>query len=109
MPPRLEAIAGLRVTQNASLSQYTRFGFGGPALLLADASTELALLETIQAARAAGYPLAIIGGGTNLVAADRGFPGLVLRYTAAKLPNEPTGIADAGAILQNLVDKTIES
>ena len=114
MLPSLEAIAwdhpGLHVIPNAPLSNYTRFGLGGPALLLADASTEDALIQAIQTARSANLPLEIIGGGSNLVAADEGVPGLVLRYTHAKLRNEPNGVnACAGAILQNLVDMTIES
>jgi UDP-N-acetylmuramate dehydrogenase len=103
----LAAIAGLTVRENAPLGEYTRFGLGGPARLLIDASTEDALIQAVEASRTAAIPLALIGGGSNLVAPDEGFAGMVLRYTAAKLPNEPTGEVDAGAILQNLVDKTI--
>src|SRR5262245_18211866 len=106
----LAAIAGLEITENASLTDYTRFAIGGRAHVLADAPTEAALVEATAVARGAGNPLALIGGGTNLVAADEGFPGLILPITAAKLQNEPSGVTvDAGAILQNLVDKTIES
>src|SRR5712691_11225327 len=110
MLSRLAAIAGLQVIEGASLAQYTRFAIGGSARLVVDASTESALVEAIDAARRAEYPLALIGGGTNLIAADEGFSGLILRYTASQVRNEPSGlIADAGVILQNLVDKTIDS
>ena len=107
--PILAAIPGLNVTERAPLSEYTRFGLGGPALLLADAHTEDALIRCVAAARAAEFPLALIGGGTNLVASDAGFPGLALRYGAANLQNKANCLeADSGAILQNLVDKSIE-
>jgi UDP-N-acetylmuramate dehydrogenase len=110
MLSRLAAIAGLQVSENVPLARYTRFALGGPARLMADASTESALITAIDVARGAGYPLALIGGGTNLVAADEGFPGLVLRYTASQIRSQPPGImAEAGAILQNLVDKSIQA
>src|SRR5258708_19193446 len=93
MLSRLAAIPGLHITEKVPLAQHTRFALGGPARLLADAATDQALIEAVSLARdAAGraeYPLAIIGGGTNLVPDDEGFPGLVLRYAASKIRNEP--------------------
>jgi UDP-N-acetylmuramate dehydrogenase len=51
----------------------------------------------------------VIGGGTNLIVSDRGFRGIVLRYCAVSLgANGPQVIADAGAVLQDLVDFTID-
>src|SRR5712671_4156242 len=70
----------------------------------------IAGLQVIEGASLAQYTRFAIGGGTNLIAADEGFSGLVLRYTASQVRNEPSGlIADAGGILQNLVDITIDS
>ena len=54
------------------------------------------------------HPRALIGGGTNLVADDRGFPGVVLRYTAKTIEIDgPLVRVAAGAVLQDLVDSTI--
>jgi UDP-N-acetylmuramate dehydrogenase len=54
-------------------------------------------------------PYVVIGGGSNLVCADRGFPGVVIRYTAAEISADGTCvIVDSGAELQTLVDFTIE-
>ena len=80
---RLAAIPDLKCTENVPLHSLTRFAIGGPALILADASTEAALIGALESVR--GEPHALIGGGTNLVADDRGFPGVVLRYTANKI------------------------
>ncbi|MCW5977382.1 MAG: UDP-N-acetylmuramate dehydrogenase [Bryobacteraceae bacterium] len=105
---RLSAIPNLTVSQNVALSRYTRFGLGGPAAALAEASTPEAFVAAIELARASGLPWTIVGGGTNLIVSDRGFPGLVLRLTAAAISADGSRVrADAGASLQDLVDFTI--
>jgi len=110
MLAELAAIPELKCTENISLSQVTRFAIGGPAQILADASSEDALIAALDAVR--DDPHALIGGGTNLVADDRGFPGVVLRYTAKKIEIDGPAVGgvvhvEAGAVLQDLVDATI--
>lgn len=105
---RLAGIADLRVEPDAPLSQYTRFGLGGAAAVLADAATEEAFLSAWRMVRAEGVPLEVIGGGSNLVVADGGFAGVVLRYVADRLQVRGSRVtAEAGATLQHLVDFTI--
>ena len=77
---RLLAIPNLNFYVNASLARHTRFEIGGPARLLADASTETALIETLRAIEESGWRHTIIGGGTNLIVDDAGFYGAVVRY-----------------------------
>src|SRR5689334_1715598 len=102
----LNQIPGLTCSENAPLSQLTRFAIGGPARILADASSEAALIAALNAV--GDVPHALIGGGTNLVADDRGFPGVVLRYTAKNIEIDGLVVrVDAGAVLQDLVDATI--
>jgi len=106
MLTRLAAISGLQCTENVPLSRVTRFAIGGPAQIMADASSEAALIAAWDAVR--GDPHALIGGGTNLVADDRGFPGVVLRYPANHIDIDgPVVRVAAGAVLQDLVDRTI--
>src|SRR5579872_761120 len=101
----LNEIPGLKCTENVSLSQLTRFAIGGPARILADASSEAALIATLNAV--GDVPLALIGGGSNLVADDRGFPGVVLRYTAKSIEIDGSRVkVAAGTVLQDLVDAT---
>jgi len=125
---RLRAIPGLQVFENVALAACTRFGIGGPARLLLDASTESALAAALAVLREAGAPHTVIGGGSNLIVNDDGFPGAVVRYTNALIENtgpaltelEATGPeakrmggervrlrAAAGAVLQDLVDRTV--
>ncbi len=106
MLARLASISGIQFTENIPLSSITRFAIGGPAQILADAPSEAALIAVSDAV--GSTPHALVGGGSNLVADDRGFPGVVLRYTAKSIEIEgPFVKVAAGAVLQDLVDATI--
>jgi len=100
--------AGLSILENVPLAGYTRFQVGGPARILADAANEAALTEVLGAITESGERYAIVGGGTNLVADDDGYPGVVVRYTNAtlELAGDTVAVA-AGTVLQDLVDASI--
>ncbi|HLK47506.1 MAG TPA: UDP-N-acetylmuramate dehydrogenase [Bryobacteraceae bacterium] len=105
---RLAAISNLTVSAGTLLSRYTRFGIGGPADLYAETVDAEAFVAALSTARALGLEVAVIGDGTNLIVSDQGFRGLVLRYRADRLQAAGTCImADAGAVLQDLVDFAI--
>ncbi|HEY3630148.1 MAG TPA: UDP-N-acetylmuramate dehydrogenase [Jatrophihabitantaceae bacterium] len=61
------------------LADLTTLRLGGPAERVVEAGTSDELVETVRAADAAGDPVLIVGGGSNLVAADAGWPGVVVR------------------------------
>ena len=61
------------------LADYTTVHLGGPARGFFRASTEEELIEAVRAADAAGEPVLILGGGSNLVVADEGFDGTVIQ------------------------------
>ncbi len=67
------------VREQVPLAPLTTFGFGGPARWLAEAESEDALVEAVSFGRERGLPLFVLGGGSNVLASDEGFPGLVLR------------------------------
>ena len=105
---RLAAIPNLTVSAGTLLSRYTRFGIGGPADLYAETADAQAFIAALTAARAAGLAISVIGDGTNLIVSDQGFRGLVLRYRARNLQAAGNCVmADAGAVLQDLVDFAI--
>jgi len=109
MMPDLAGIPLVEVRRGVPLAAYTRFGIGGPAEVLAETSDAGSLAEALRMARACGRPVAVIGGGTNLVVADEGFPGIVLRYTADRIRADGARVTvDAGAELQALVDFAVE-
>jgi UDP-N-acetylmuramate dehydrogenase len=107
---RLSAIPNVQLFVNVPLARYTRFDIGGPARMLANVSTVEALAETLQLAKNSATPDAIIGGGTNLIVDDDGFPGVVVRYVSKNIEIEGTRVrVEAGAVLQDLVDQTIDA
>lgn len=65
--------------QPATFSQLTTLGVGGPAGQLVETSTEAELVDAVRAADADGTPLLVLGGGSNLLVADAGFDGVVVR------------------------------
>src|SRR5258708_2484308 len=94
--------------QAALMSEYTRFGIGGPADLLVDVANEECFVATLKEMRSGGRPLVVIGKGTNLVVSDEGFRGVVLRFTGDEIAREGNKVrAAAGAELQALVDFSI--
>lgn len=68
----------LHFREQVPLAPYTTFKIGGPARWFAEASTEDEILEAIDFARARKLPIFVLGGGSNLLVSDKGFPGLVL-------------------------------
>src|SRR5215831_6607508 len=102
---RLAAIPNVTAFPQAPLARYTRFAIGGPADIFAETCAEDAFIAALDAARAGGVPVTVIGGGTNLIVADEGFRGMVLRFVDTRLAAEGSNIvAGAGAVLQDLVD-----
>ena len=67
------------IQEDISLARLTTFGIGGPARFFVEASTEDELIEAIDFARSDSMPFMILGGGSNLLVADAGFSGLVIR------------------------------
>ena len=66
-------------------------------------------MEALRIVRASGEPYAIIGGGTNLIVSDDGFNGGVLKFTSDAISaNENCVTVAAGAVLQDLVDFTVD-
>jgi UDP-N-acetylmuramate dehydrogenase len=61
------------------LADYTTLRLGGPARGFVRAGTEDELMDAVRAADAAGEPVLILGGGSNLVVSDEGFDGTVVQ------------------------------
>jgi UDP-N-acetylmuramate dehydrogenase len=63
---------------DVALAPLTTFRLGGPADTLVEAATGPDIVAAVRIADAAGTPLLLIGGGSNLVLADEGWPGLAV-------------------------------
>jgi UDP-N-acetylmuramate dehydrogenase len=67
------------IQENVSLATLTTFKVGGPARYFAAAGSTAEVAEAIQFASSRNLPLFVLGGGSNLVVSDAGWPGLVLK------------------------------
>jgi UDP-N-acetylmuramate dehydrogenase len=61
------------------LSDLTTLRLGGPAHRIVEARTQQAVIDAVRQADAANEPLLVLAGGSNVVIADDGFPGTVVR------------------------------
>lgn len=66
------------LAEDVNLAGYTTLRLGGPARRFAEATAEAELVAAIRAADDAGEPVLVLGGGSNLVVSDDGFPGTVV-------------------------------
>ena len=90
---------------SVTLSGLTRFGIGGAAQRFIETDDECVLMSTLLGEKGLWT---LIGGGTNIIASDEGFAGLVLRYTGSAIGQAGAKVdVQAGAVLQNLVDYSI--
>jgi UDP-N-acetylmuramate dehydrogenase len=67
------------------LGDYTTLGLGGPAKAFVSADTTHALIDAVRDTDKAGEPVLLIGGGSNLVISDAGFPGTVIHVNTRGL------------------------
>ncbi len=93
-------IADLPIFEHEMLARYTTLGVGGPARFLIVASSEDEVLDALSFARARSCPVFILGGGSNIVVSDAGFPGLVIKIEIRgihSLDGAPDAALSAGA------------
>jgi UDP-N-acetylmuramate dehydrogenase len=68
----------MQIQENIPLAPLTTFKVGGNARYLVEAGNADDVLATVEYARSNHFPLFVLGG-SNLVVADSGWPGLVLK------------------------------
>ncbi len=105
---------GPRARPNEPLARHGTFGVGGPADVFITVTTEAALIELVTLVNAHGWPLMLIGNGTNALFADAGARGLVARMAIDGWDIEPAEdermrlVAGAGVNLPKLVNDLAE-
>jgi UDP-N-acetylmuramate dehydrogenase len=105
----LAAFGADRVKRDASLATLTTFRVGGAADWLLDVRDSDELTTAIRTAARHAVPITVLGGGSNVLVADSGIRGLVLRQRGGGVARVgPDRIrADAGVTINGLVRWTI--
>jgi UDP-N-acetylmuramate dehydrogenase len=99
---------------NEPLSNHTTFKTGGPADIFVMPSTEDEIRTTLLLCKESSVPLCIIGGGSNLLVADKGIRGVVMKISSG-IDSSEISIEDNGSLKvpasltkQQFVDYSIE-
>lgn len=103
---QLEAAVGRsRVRTGVALAGFTTFKIGGEADWLVELSSAEEVARVVTLARDAGQPVTVLGGGSNVLVADRGVRGLVVRLHGGGIRLVEDGLvrADAGVTINGLV------
>jgi UDP-N-acetylmuramate dehydrogenase len=98
-----------------SLADLTTLRVGGPVQSYVEVSSESELIDAVREADASRVPLLVIGGGSNLLVADEGFAGIVVRdgrHDLEKLTDVPGTVGvrvTAGHDWDRLVEESVEN
>jgi UDP-N-acetylmuramate dehydrogenase len=103
----------VKLLERVSLAAYCTMGVGGPARWFVEALDERAVLEAVEWTDRHDLPLRVLGGGSNLIIADEGVDGLVLKVglrgvTARVVGSAVEVTAAAGEPWDDLVRTTVE-
>jgi UDP-N-acetylmuramate dehydrogenase len=103
------------ILENVPLAHHTTLGVGGLARWFVETDCAEGALAAFRFARAQSVPYFILGGGSNLLVSDDGFPGVVVRMASERLeirPIERFGMsvveADAGVDWDVLVKAAVD-
>lgn len=103
------ALPQLAITPNAPLAALTTFKVGGPADWLVEPDTGEALVGIVQLAHRHRVPLTMLGGGSNVLVADAGIRGVVVRPRGGGIQMVGADLvrADAAVTINGLVRWTV--
>jgi UDP-N-acetylmuramate dehydrogenase len=103
------------IREQVALAPFTTLGVGGPARYLAETHSEAEVIEAVEFARSRQLPLFVLGGGSNLVIADKGFAGVVLKVAISGSSSFTPAyenvifLAGAGVNWDTLVAQTVDA
>lgn len=81
------------------MSEHTSLGIGGPAEVMVFPEDPVSLRNVLRAAKKENIPVAVLGGGTNLLVSDKGIEGVVISLKAFRGIEFTRGSNDREAVL----------
>ena len=94
-----------------ALAELTTLRLGGPPRRYVHGGDEEAIVAAVREADAAGEPVLVLAGGSNVVVADEGFPGTVVRIVSRGVQDDGRGglVVQAGESWDPLVAATVRA
>lgn len=106
----LEKLFGPRLTQNFPMSALTTLNIGGPAKYFLEVFTQDEFIHTLEIAQNYQLSFLVIGSGSNLLVADSGVEGLVIKNSFLGIKAEDNSVTvQSGTPLSQLVNFSIEN
>lgn len=107
---QLKELFAERLKEREPLSKHVNFRIGGPARWFVDVKSVEELENAIELADTNSVPYFVLGGGSNTLAADEGFEGVVLKIAMRNVTVEGnTVVAEAGAMSAAVARKTADA
>jgi UDP-N-acetylmuramate dehydrogenase len=103
----------MKIQENVSLKEYTTFKIGGPAKFFCIVKNEDDLIEAFNFSKKNKLPTFVLGGGSNLLVADNGYQGLIIKVEMMGMIHAEDGdvirvTAMAGEGWDDFVEKMVE-
>ncbi len=104
----------MKIQKNVSLKNHTTFRVGGRALYFIETESKEELIEAIKAAKEKNLPFFILGQGSNVLAHDNGFRGVVIKIKNSKTKIEKHNLkfkvfCEAGTPLSKMVFESLKA
>ncbi len=103
----------MEIQKNIPLKDHTTFRIGGPARFFCRVKNEDELIEAVSYSKKYKVPFFVLGGGSNILVADEGFEGIVIKMemkgiTYKEEGNQTSVTAFAGENWDDFVEQTVE-
>ena len=103
----------MTIEEHISLSQHTTFHVGGEARYFVRVRDERELADAVTFSREKGVPFFVLGGGSNILVSDAGFPGLVIKNEIKGIEylseaDQTTVVAGAGEVWDDVVAQSVK-
>lgn len=105
----------MKIERNVSLAAYSTMGLGGAAGYLCEVKSRMEVLEALSWAQQNKLPAIMIGGGSNIVWQDSGFPGLIIVNQISRFEifeEDETNVyvtAGAGEVWDSVVERSVQA
>ncbi len=99
-----------RVRTNEPLAKHTTFKIGGPADYFVSVDSIVTLVQLLRFLEAEGIPFFLLGGGSNMLASDERYEGVVIHVTDSTLNIHDTLVeAHAGCVTVTIAHETVKA
>lgn len=107
---QLQSIVGSRLLENEPMSKHTNFRIGGPAKWFVEIRSLDELTGVLAIANENELATFVFGGGSNMLVADVGFEGIVIKMAMRTYDIQGTRVrADAGVLCAGLARATVNA